>query len=252
MAACVACAAVVVVAAQSKPVTNADVIALAKAGMGEDVILAKINSSATDFKTDVADLKALKSAGLSDNVISTMVRRGTSPAPAAAPPASTGGGGRTSGTTGNQVVGGLSDVGVVTLMAKDGRKELRSAAGTISTTWAYVTQLVYNNFDGLKADVRTTDRRPSLVVKSAKSPRGRLYLVSAEVDTDNNVRSVKMGNSRLFGAKNIGAPDSDNQIECDVVNEGGDVWRMTPKKDLAPGEYGLWIQSNEMFDFGID
>jgi hypothetical protein len=76
--------------------------------------------------------------------------------------------------------------------------------------------------------------------------------VSAEVDKRNGVRSVKMGNSRFFGAKNIGAPDSDNQIDYDVVAEGPDTWRITPKKDLKPGEYGLWNSQMEMYDFGID
>jgi hypothetical protein len=148
---------------------------------------------------------------------------------------------------------GPNDADTVYLMAKDGKKlTLRSSAGTMSTTYAYVTTLMHSNFDGLKADSRTTDHRPSFVMRSYKSPKGRLWLVSAEVDKKNNVRSVKMGNSRIFGSKNIGAPDSSNQIEVDIVSEGPDTWRITPKKDLPGGEYGLWMNTNEMFDFGID
>jgi len=240
-------------AGQVKPLTNADIVALAKAGMGDAVIIAKIQqAAAANFKLEVADLKTLKSSGVSDAVISEMLKKDTAssePAPAPAPsrpaPAATAPPGAT--------VGGYTDFGVVTMVLKGGKSvSLRSVAGTISTTFAYVTTLVHCNYDGLKADVRTSDRRPTFVVRSSKSPKGRLYLVTAEIDTPNNVRSVKMGNSRLFGSKNIGAPDSSNQIEYDVVAEGPDTWRMTPKKDLAPGEYGLWLQGNEMFDFGID
>jgi hypothetical protein len=56
----------------------------------------------------------------------------------------------------------------------------------------------------------------------------------------------------LFGVKNLGAPDSDNQMPYDVVAEGPDTWRLTPTKDLKPGEYGLWSSMQEMYDFGID
>ena len=61
-----------------------------------------------------------------------------------------------------------------------------------------------------------------------------------------------MGNSRFFGVKNVGAPDSDNQIAYDVVAEGPDTWRLTPTKDLHTGEYGLWSSMSELYDFGID
>lgn len=236
--------------AKPAPLTNADIVSLAKAGMGDAVIIAKIQQAqAANFKLEVADLKALKTAGVSDAVISEMLKKDSAsaqPAPAASRPAPA------ASAPPGATVGGYSDFGVVTMVHGGKSVTLRSAAGTISTTYAYVTMLMHCNYDGLKADVRTTDRRPTFIVKSSKSPKGRLFLVSAEVDTPNNVRSVKMGNSRLFGARNVGAPDSSNQIEYDVVAEGPDTWRMTPKKDLAPGEYGLWLQGNEMFDFGID
>lgn len=232
--------------------TNEDIVKMSKMGFGNDVIEAKIQEvSAVDFKLGVDDLSKLKSAGVSQGVISAMLKRSTvtaeAPTEAQAPPTSvptivTGAG-----------IPTFSDVGAVKLITTHhGEIELRSSAGTISTTYAFVTTLVYWNYPGLKADVRTQDRRPTLLVKSGKSPEGRLFLVSAEVDKRNRVRSVKMGNARLFGAKNIGVPDSDNQIEYDVVAEGAYTWRLTPKKDLRPGEYGLWDQMGEMYDFGID
>jgi hypothetical protein len=242
-------AAVKADAVQAKPLTNADVIALAKAGMGDDVIIAKINQSATvDFKTDVADLKALKSAGVSDKVISVMLNKSSAPATQPAPSTAKPSG----GGAGSAGVYGPSDVGVVSLDASDKKAELRSVAGTMSSTYAYVTMLMHSNFEGLRAEIRTTDKRPSVIVKSPKSPKGRLFYVIAEPDKDDNVRSVKLGNSRFFGSRNVGAPDSDNQIECDIVQIGPDTWKMTPKKDLKPGEYGIWLQTHELFDFGID
>jgi hypothetical protein len=233
--------------------TNDDVVKMSKMGFGNDVIEAKIQqASAVDFKLEVDDLSKLKSAGVSQGVISAMLKRSTAkdetPKEAQAPPTSV-----------PPIVAGAaglptySDIGAVKLITKDhGEIELRSSAGSMSTTYAYVTVLMHYNYPGLKADVRSQDSRPTLLIRSGKSPKGRLYLVSADVDKRNGVRSVKMGNSRLFGAKNLGAPDSDNQVDYDVVAEGTDTWRLTPTKDLRPGEYGLWNEMREMYDFGID
>jgi len=116
-----------------------------------------------------------------------------------------------------------------------------------------VTTLFHVNFPGEKADVRIHDKRPSLLVKSANSPKGHLYRVSAEVDHgDGGSRSVKLGNSRFGGVKNIGAPDSDNQIPFDALAQGPDTWQITPTKDLKPEEYGLWSSQAKMYDFGVD
>jgi hypothetical protein len=232
--------------------TNGDIVKMSKMGFANDVIKAKIQEvSAVDFRLEVDDLSKLKSAGVSQDVISAMLTRSTARTDttkeAQSPPTSV-----------PRFVAGagiptMSDVGTVKLITQDHAEfELRSSAGNISTTYAFVTMLVYCNYPGLKADARIQDRRPTLLVKSGRSPKGRLYLVSATVDSHNGVRSVKLGNSGFGRAKNIGAPDSDNQVEYDVVAEGADTWRLTPTKDLRPGEYGLWDQMHEMYDFGID
>jgi hypothetical protein len=53
--------------------SNADVLALHKAGFGEDVILAKIAASTAAYRTDAGDLVALKKAGVSDRVVGAMI-----------------------------------------------------------------------------------------------------------------------------------------------------------------------------------
>ena len=59
--------------ASAAAMTNADVMALHKAGFGEDVMLAKITASRTAFAVDAADLVALKKAGVPERVIAAMV-----------------------------------------------------------------------------------------------------------------------------------------------------------------------------------
>ena len=227
-----------------KPMTNEDVVLLTKLGLGDDLVIAKIQAApAADFKTDLPDLEILKNEGVSPGVITAMVKRqaAASSSPGAATDAS-------------------ADI-AVTLWTKDkGEIPLSPIAGTVSSTYAFVTVLVHTNFPGLRSEVRTVDRRPTMTVKSAKSPTGRVYLVVAEVDRGDNERSVKVGNMGVFKAKGLNAPDKSNRVECDVTPEGTGVWRLTPKNDLKPGEYGIWsvgqtvgnAGGGELFDFGID
>ncbi len=60
-------------AARGASLTNADVLALHKAGFGEALLLAKIAASPTAFAVNASDLVALKKAGVSERVIAAMV-----------------------------------------------------------------------------------------------------------------------------------------------------------------------------------
>lgn len=234
------------------PMTNADVVKMAKMGFGSDVIEAKVTQApAVDFKLEVDDLSKLKSAGVSQSVISAMLKRSTASAAPAAAGVPSGPPPGVYGPNGMPVSFGAGNVKLVA--SGQNPLVLRAVGGTMSTTYAFVTTLFHVNFPGEKADVRIHDKRPSLLVRSANSPKGHLYLVSAEVDHgDGGSRSVKLGNSRFGGVKNIGAPDSDNQIPFDAVAQSSDTWQITPTKDLKPGEYGLWSSQAEMYDFGVD
>lgn len=219
--------------------TNADVVKLAKLGFGSEVIKAKIDgASAVNFKLEVDDLVSLKSAGVSQDVISEMLKRSE--------------GGTAGGTAGSRMppTGAINDVTMVT--TDGGNVHLRGISGTISTTNAFVTVLEHSNYPGLAATVRTHDTRPSFIVNTPDQPKGRFYIVSLSVDNGDQDRSLKLGNSRFFGGmKNVGAPDKDNQISYDAVAVGnGNQWKLTPSQDLKPGEYGVYM--GELFDFGVD
>jgi len=61
-------------AAAEKPLTNADVVALAEAGLGDDLICAKIRESkAVNFDLSTSGLVALKKKHVSDKVIQQMM-----------------------------------------------------------------------------------------------------------------------------------------------------------------------------------
>jgi hypothetical protein len=60
---------------QQSPLTNADVMKMQQAGLGEELILSRIQSSPAAFELGTDDLIALKKAGLSDRALSAMLAR---------------------------------------------------------------------------------------------------------------------------------------------------------------------------------
>jgi hypothetical protein len=55
--------------------TNSDIVRLQKAGLSEELILAKIKSTPGEYRTGTDDLIQLKAAGLTDGVIAAMVQK---------------------------------------------------------------------------------------------------------------------------------------------------------------------------------
>src|SRR5262245_12440293 len=75
--------------AEENPLTNQDVVKLASLGLGDEVVIAKVNQAkAVDFKLDTDSLVALKQSGVSPAVIEAMLKRASpsTPSPAYQPP----------------------------------------------------------------------------------------------------------------------------------------------------------------------
>jgi hypothetical protein len=70
--------------AAQEVLTNQTVLALAGAGVGDQIIVAKIRSSATSFDVTTGQLIELKKRGVSDNIIAAMIEAAGKPVDAAA------------------------------------------------------------------------------------------------------------------------------------------------------------------------
>jgi len=248
--------------ATEAPLTNAEVAKLCKLGLGDQVVIAKINQAkAVDFKLDTVNLVALKQDGVSKDVITAMLNRSTAPQAQRGPAT---GPARGSGGSPGALPAGVSNAGDegVLLRTAQGELRLQSVQGDLSTTWAYVAMLTFLDFPGLRADARITDRKPTVVVRSSKSPKGRVFLVKCKSNKKDNDRSVKVGRARVFSQKSWSTPDSDWTVEFDTKELPDNTWEITPKQDLKPGEYGVLFRGGfygilggtqgELFDFGVD
>jgi hypothetical protein len=231
-------------AASVAPMTNADVVKLAKLGFDSDVIKSKIDQAPdVNFKLGIDDLENLKHAGVPQDVISDMLKRSSGGGASAAGPAR-------SGAMSAEAMTAMN-MGDVTMATKDGKVRLLGINGSISTRNAFVTVLEFQDYPGTAATVRTHDTRPSFTVYSTINPKGSIYIASLDVNNGDQNRSLKMGNSGFGSIKNVGAPDKDNQIPYEAVQiDNGNQWRLTPTKDLEPGEYG--VLHGSLYDFGVD
>jgi hypothetical protein len=66
------------ISAAPKTMANSDVADLQAAGFGDDLIIDKINATATAFRLEVSDMVELRKAGVSDAVIQAMMKKSTS------------------------------------------------------------------------------------------------------------------------------------------------------------------------------
>lgn len=231
--------------------TNQDVVKMVQAGLGEEVVIAKIREAPqVSFHLGVDDLVSLRKDGVGEHVVQAMLDRNRPAPPSPEREMAT--------HLGMEVID-------VSLKTQGKTLPLVLVRGELSTAGFGPWQNMFMNYQGLHSRVRTPDRRPTLLVKSSAPIADRRYFIGKlDVDSGNNVRSLKISSGRqgfkaAFGST-VGfmSPDPDWTVPFDVVEEGAGLWRVTPKANLEPGEYGWYVdmgtgvQATGLFDFGVD
>ena len=244
----VVCGFVAIAGADEAPMTNEDVISLTNAGLATSVILQKVDS-ATKTKFDVGTnaLIALSGAKVDQAVIQKMILKssgGAAPSPA---PAASGQPGTAAAAT----------APVVKLITTSGEATLASIDGNINSIVApFVGLRRFAVFSGMKSTVRIKDRHPSIVLSTDKDPRQNWWFVRLDQDDDDDDRSIDVQSPGMWGGVISSAPEKDFKVDCLPTEAGGTTWKFTPKKDLKPGEYGLYYgkgaEISILYDFGID
>lgn len=249
-------------AAEESALSNEDVLRMVSAGLGDELVVAKIREApAVEFALGVDDLLALKAAGVSEKVVEAMLGRKGGPAAqvsgSPSDPADP-----WAAVAPDPIVGGVK----VALQSGGGVKAIPVLRGTLDSNGFAGFGSTYMNYPGLRASVRTGERRPSLLVK-APGPltTGRYFFAKLDQDEDDEVRSLKIaamkaGFKAVFGggSRVTLAPDSDWTMPFDAVEESPGLWRVSVKQDLAPGEYGWYVDQGQgpyvagIFGFGVD
>ncbi len=233
------------IAQQGEPaLTNTEIIKLSKTGIGDEVIIAKINQAKeVKFNLDTDSLIKLKEEGVNQKIIAAMLHRGKQPdGQMALPPSMI------------PQVPGIPAAGMrggIKLSTKDGDYDLIPVQGRMTRAGFAIVHITLMHYPGLNAKIRTRDQRPSIKIFSESNPSANLYVVKLSQDAKDLDRELKFGENVLF-KRSLGlTPDSDwtIQYQCAEISPG--IWEIKILSDLKPGEYGL-LQSLGLYDFGVD
>lgn len=235
--------------ARAETLTNDKVVALLEAGLGEEAVIAKIETSDGNFVTDTDTLLALRSKGVPSAVIAAMVKRADGTITfddASADP-------NVPHSPGFYMLDGSS--GEARMVKIDPIASTQTKTGGIigyALTGGIATASVKAVIPGATAKRQTTNRRPTFYVffdppgptQSAVFSTGfgnaiispnELSLV--DLMEKKGRREARVGSLNIAGAK-TGVMDKD-QIAFSYEQVRPYVFKITPDVSLAPGEYGF-------------
>jgi hypothetical protein len=236
-------------AAQAETLTNDDVVALLEAGLGEEAVIAKIETSDGNFVVDTQTLLALRAKGVPSPVIASMVKVAsgtvkfddTSPDPKVPhstgfymldeavsqpkmlkidPIASTQT--KTGGILGYAFTGGIASASLKAVLP----------GATAQTQASKPRPTFYVFFDppgGNQSAVFSTGFGNAIITPN------ELSLV--DLMEKKGRREARVGSLNIAGSK-TGVMDKD-RIPFSYDQVAPYVYKITPDSDLAPGEYGF-------------
>lgn len=246
--------------AHAETLTNTDVVQLSKIGLGDEAVIAKIRASSSKFDLTTTDLIALKAAGVSGPVIAAMIdaSKGAtvsanatasvdSPDPLVPHPSgiyvladwleqpkmmvldpTTSNQTKTGGFLGYAMTGGLASMSFKTVIP--------NASARIK---APVSKPVFYFYFDQAGRSLSKDGASSFWMSGAVTSPNEFSLVRFDVKKDS--REAKVGKFNIGGAKS-GVMDKDRiQFSYDLVTTG--VYKVTPERELGPGEYGFLYSS---------
>lgn len=252
-----------------RPLSNADVVALAKAGLPAPVIVAKIEASDTKFDTSVQTLVELANAGVHADVVAAMVSAGNPKQPIAAPAASapivnlqtkaspsanvaTNFQGTDCAGPGIYLrVGDTLDLLEPTTIAQQ-----QSGSGVLSRmTYGIKSTKARAAIRGAKANIRIENEQPGFLFCFEESQAGLSYttegavnpsefpLVKLDSNSKKRQRSFVVGKINAWTGSRAGAtPEALRDINYERIKAG--VYEAEPIQDLAPGEYAFYFSAN--------
>jgi hypothetical protein len=229
-------------AAEEPPLNNADIIKLTKLAMGDQVIIAKIKTAkAVKFDTSINDLAKLKESGVSGPVITAMLERSASSAVLGTAP--------TKGSV----------APMIALVAKEGTFDIKPISGKFkSVTVPMFGFRRFVEFPATAAATRVKDHFPTLLLNINAEPHTAIWLVKLSRWPDKVLILDLQSPSIWAGGATSDDPDETCDVPYSAIEEKSGLWRITPKVELKPGDYGLFrwggrsTSASLLVGFGID
>lgn len=236
-------------AAHAEMLRNDDVVALLEAGLGEEAVIAKIETSDGEFDTDTKTLLALRAKGVPSPVIAAMVKsaNGTIKFDDASPDPTV------AHSPGFYMLDNMS--GQPRMLKIDPIASTQTKTGGMlgyAFTGGIASASVKAVLPGATAQRQTTERQPTFYIFFDKAGGAQSAVFSTgfgnAIISPNELslvdlmekkerREARVGSLNIAGAK-TGVMDKD-QIPFSYEQVSTHVYKITPDVPLKPGEYGF-------------
>lgn len=263
--------------------TNAKVVEMVRMGLGESLIVAKINKSTCQCDTTTSAIAKLKAEKVSDAIIMAMMDNSPgnyseSPSPATerkspetVPPSTAVSGAASEKELRTIVEPGiyLFENGKMTLIEPTVYSGSKSSFWGTALTYGIKKSKIRATVRGKSANTQVSTRRPEFYFVfsrefsnpgavmtgfggySATSPNEFMMI---QMKVKENSREAELGEYNAYSSS-TGAADKDvREYSFEKIKPG--LYRVVPKIDLASGEYCFYYAGNggagsKVFDFGV-
>ena len=245
-----------------KPLTNADVIEMAKAGLPERTIILAIQKGPTSFDTSPQALIQLKNQGVSASVLDAMLQSGSAPAAA------------------SQTAPAVRQNNNLNPLAAGSPPPVSSAGGVYLIDGAQRTPMKYSSTDarsnsmlgavvnpfhksriratlsGNHAQLRTKNTAPAFEVSIAAdaNPSDRVVIVKLKAKSE--TREIETLRGGLTGVSSGFRKEDCLPVTLEEIggatSASHKLYRIKLINPLVPGEYALVYSGAMYYDFGID
>lgn len=244
-----------------KPLTNVDVVEMARAGLTDNTIILAIEKGPTQFDTSAQTLIHLKNQGVSPRVLDAMIQAGTA-APATNQPTDTVrrtsvsdpmGGGSAINLPATNVV--LIDGGTRTIM-KYSSPQMRTNSMLGAVVNPFHKSRVRNALNGNHAQLRTKNTSPIFEVNIAADANPSDVVALVKLTPKSDTRQIETGRGSITGVSSGFRKEDLLPISLEELAGAGTsahkTYRVKLVNALPPGEYALAYGGAAYYDFGVD
>jgi hypothetical protein len=223
--------------------TNASVVEMVKASLGENVVIQAIEGGSCQFDVSPAGLIQLKKDGVPDAVITSM-QRASKPKTDAAP-------------ANPEVSTAPLSLPMITLIDGDKRFTMQSSPGDNRSSGGPFGSARVHVLQGAKSLTRVQNTTPrfELFLPASIRPDDQICIIMPEIKKDER-RIETARTSRFTGTRDGTNRKVELKFEQLPTAPGTPstyfFYRGTPTAPLAPGEYVLVKQKYQFLDFGVD
>lgn len=253
--------------------TNDKVIQMTRAGLPPTVIVSKIRTSKNNFNTSTEELIRLQQARVLPDIINAMVEASSN---SSTIKSATGAGDVTKSDPNDPM--SMHEAGIYLYEERDGQKKMIQLEPSVSKqtkTGGVFGSVMTGGLTKIKFKASLAGRDASLQlnqphpvfyfyfeVKGSGLSSSSYYATSPNefvlvaLDVKSNTREVTVSQANAFGAQSGTMDKASREFKYEKIGPG--VYKVTPKGDLAEGEYGFYNAAGvgpsggaKIFDFGV-